>query len=116
MRIMRVLAMLNGNLADPDQPQIRIDDFGLTRGDGIFETVLVVNGQARELGPHLDRLARSAALLDLPAPDRVAWQRCVQLVLDNWTGDPDMALKLVHTRGIEGNGGTPTGFALRANI
>src|SRR5687767_4609092 len=42
---MRVLALLDGTLADPDAPLIRVDDLGLMRGDGIFETVLVVNGR-----------------------------------------------------------------------
>lgn len=112
---MRVLAMLDGTLADPDQPHIRVDDLGLTRGDGVFETILVVDGRPRELGPHVDRLARSAAMLDLPEPDRVAWDRCVRLVLDNWTGSTDMALKLVYTRGVEG-ADAPTGFAIGMDI
>jgi 4-amino-4-deoxychorismate lyase len=113
---MRVLAMLNGTLADPDQPQLRVDDLGVMRGDGIFETVLVVDGRPRELDPHLDRLARSAAMLDLPAPDRAAWHACVQQVLDKWPSGVEMALKLVYTRGIEGGDGTPTGFALGMEI
>jgi 4-amino-4-deoxychorismate lyase len=112
---MRVLAMLDGTLADPDQPHIRVDDLGLTRGDGIFETILVVDGRPRELGPHLDRMARSAAMLDLPEPDRAAWERCVALVLDNWSGSPELALKLVYTRGVEGTD-VPTGFALGMDI
>ncbi len=109
---MRVLAMLDGTLADADAPLIRVDDLGLMRGDGVFETVLVVDGKPRELGPHLDRLARSAAMLGLPAPDRAAWERCVALVLANWTGGEEMALKLVYTRGPEFGDGSPTGFAL----
>ena len=113
---MRVLAMLDGTLADPDRPQIRVDDLGLVRGDGIFETILVHAGKPREMGPHLDRLARSAAMLDLPAPDRAAWERCAQLVLDNWTGGDELALKLVYTRGLDGGDGTPTGFALGMDI
>ncbi|HEY0808294.1 MAG TPA: aminodeoxychorismate lyase [Pseudonocardiaceae bacterium] len=113
---MRVLAMLDGTLADPEQPQIRVDDLGILRGDGVFETILVNAGRPRELGPHLDRLARSAAMLDLPAPDRAAWQRCLELVLDNWTGGDELALKLVHTRGIDGGDGTPTGYALAMDI
>jgi 4-amino-4-deoxychorismate lyase len=113
---MRVLAMLNGTLADPDQPQLRVDDLGLLRGDGVFETVLVVDGQPRELDPHLDRLARSAAMLELPVPDRDAWLSCVRQVLDNWTGASEMALKLLYTRGIEGGDGTPTGFAMGMDI
>jgi 4-amino-4-deoxychorismate lyase len=113
---MRVLAMLNGTLADPDRPQVRVDDLGLMRGDGVFETILVTSGQPREMGPHLDRLARSAAMLDLPAPDRDAWTACARLVLDNWTGGDELALKLVYTRGIDGGDGTPTGFALAMDI
>ncbi|WP_158847045.1 aminodeoxychorismate lyase [Saccharothrix deserti] len=113
---MRVLALLDGTLADPDAPLIRVDDFGLMRGDGIFETILVVDGKPRELGPHLDRLARSAAMLDLPEPDRAAFERAVDLVLDNWTGGAEIALKLVYTRGVEGGDGTPTGFALGMDI
>lgn len=113
---MRVLALLDGTLADPDAPLIRVDDLGLLRGDGIFETILVVDGKPRELGPHLDRLARSATMMDLPAPDRAAFERAVQLVLDNWTGGAEIALKLVCTRGVEGGDGTPTGFAMGMEI
>jgi 4-amino-4-deoxychorismate lyase len=109
---MRVLAMLDGTLADPSKPLIRVDDLGITRGDGVFETILVVDGKPRELGPHLDRLAHSAAMLQLPAPDRPAWERCVELVVANWQGGPEMALKLVYTRGPEFGDGTPTGYAM----
>lgn len=108
---MRVLVFLDGSVADPDVPQVRVDDQGLMRGDGIFETILVVDGKPRELGLHLDRLARSAAMLDLPEPDRAAWERVIGQVIDRWRGDQEMALKLVYTRGVEGAGG-PTGFAL----
>lgn len=113
---MRVLAMLDGTVADPDRPVIHVDDLGLLRGDGIFETILVVDRQPRELGPHLDRLARSAAMLDLPAPDRDAFENAIKVVLDNWPADLEMALKLVFTRGVEGAVGAPTGFALGQEI
>jgi 4-amino-4-deoxychorismate lyase len=109
---MRVLAMLDGTLVDPTTPVIRVDDLGLTRGDGVFETILVVDGKPRELGPHLDRLARSAAMLQLPEPDRAAWERCVEVVVANWQGGAEMALKLVYTRGPEFGDGTPTGYAM----
>ncbi|MDQ3788031.1 MAG: aminodeoxychorismate lyase [Actinomycetota bacterium] len=109
---MRVLAMLDGTITDPESPVLRVDDLGVTRGDGVFETILVVDGKPRELGPHLDRLARSAAMLQLPEPDRAAWERCVQAVLDNWQGPSEMALKLVYTRGPEFGDGTPTGYAM----
>jgi 4-amino-4-deoxychorismate lyase len=112
---MRVLAMLDGTIADIDQPQLTVDDLGLLRGDGVFETILVVDGKPRELGPHLDRLARSAAMLELPAPDRAAWERCVDVVLDAWEGGPEFALRLIYTRGRE-TGGAPTAFAMAGPI
>ncbi|MEV4311817.1 aminodeoxychorismate lyase [Actinocrispum sp. NPDC049592] len=113
---MRVLAFLDGTLANPDAPHIRVDDLGLMRGDGIFETILVVDGKPREQGPHFDRLVRSAAMLDLPTPDRAGFERATQSVLDNWTGGSEMALKWVYTRGVEGGDGTPTAFALGMEI
>lgn len=113
---MPVLALLDGTIADPTQPLIRVDDLGLMRGDGIFETVLVVDGKPRELGPHFDRLVRSAAMLDMPEPSRADFDRATQAVLDNWTGGSEIALKWVYTRGIEGGDGTPTGFALGLEI
>ncbi|HEX7301405.1 aminodeoxychorismate lyase [Lentzea sp.] len=113
---MRVLALLDGTLADPDSPQIRVDDLGLMRGDGVFETILVVGGKPRELTPHLDRLDRSAAMLDMLPPPRAEFERAVELVLGNWEGSGEFALKLVYTRGVEGGDGTPTGFALGMEI
>jgi 4-amino-4-deoxychorismate lyase len=114
---MRVLVFLDGTLADPDTAQIKVDDLGLTRGDGVFETILVVGGKPRELRPHLDRLARSAAMLDLPEPDLAAWERAVSLVLEHWTGSPEMVLKLVYTRGSDGDpAAVPTGFALGSEV
>src|SRR5689334_21277696 len=98
---MRVLPFLDGTLPDPDAPHLRVDDLGVLRGDGVFETILVVDGKPRELGPHLDRLDRSVAMLELPEPDRSGWERAVDAVINNWTGGRDMALKLVLTRGPE---------------
>ncbi|GHF56989.1 4-amino-4-deoxychorismate lyase [Amycolatopsis bartoniae] len=114
---MRVLAFLDGTLANPEDPHIRVDDLSVQRGDGIFETVLVVGGEPRELRPHLDRLARSASMLDLPEPDDEAWQRTVRLVLDQWPSETECALKLVYTRGVDGTPDpTPTAFVLASPI
>ncbi|WP_156754515.1 aminodeoxychorismate lyase [Actinokineospora pegani] len=109
---MRVLALLDGTLLDPDGCHIRVDDLGLLRGDGVFETVLVVDGRPRELGPHLRRLARSARMLDLPAPDLAAWERTCGLVVDEWPAAGEMALKLVYTRGPEFGDGSTTAYVL----
>ncbi|HET6285347.1 MAG TPA: aminodeoxychorismate lyase [Amycolatopsis sp.] len=114
---MRVLAFLDGTLADPEAAHLRVDDLGLLRGDGVFETILVVDGRPRELRPHLERLARSAAMLDLPQPDLADWERAARAVIDNWSGPAEIALKLVYTRGIDGDPeAKPFGFALGVEI
>jgi len=67
-------AWLDGHLLDdPTSPALRVDDHGFTVGDGVFETVKVVEGTPFALTRHLDRLARSAAGMGLPAvqPDEV---------------------------------------------
>ncbi|SHE52831.1 aminodeoxychorismate lyase [Streptoalloteichus hindustanus] len=109
---MRVLAGLDGSLLDPEAPLLRADDLGALRGDGVFETVLVVDGRPRELEPHLGRFARSAAMLDLPEPDLDAWRRCVRAVIDAWPVGEEMALKLVYTRGPEFGDGSTTAYAM----
>ncbi|MDV6012458.1 aminodeoxychorismate lyase [Haloechinothrix sp. LS1_15] len=114
---MRVLVYLDGSLAEPDTPQLRVDDLGLMRGDGVFETILVAGGHARELDKHLDRLERSAAMLDMPPPDRAGWQRAVTTAIREWPSNEEMALKLVYTRGIDGDEeAEPTAFALGMEV
>lgn len=114
---MHVLAFLDGALADATRPHLQVTDLGLLRGDGVFETVLVADGKPRELGPHLDRLARSAAMLDLPELDRAAWERVTRLVISKWPDSSEIALKLVYTRGVDGDTAAgPTGFALGTQV
>ena len=57
-----------GQWGRPDQLSLPLDDRGLTLADGLFETVLVEQGQARLLDAHLERWHRSAALLGMEVP------------------------------------------------
>ncbi|SDJ84864.1 4-amino-4-deoxychorismate lyase [Actinopolyspora mzabensis] len=109
---MRILALLDGTLADPEVPLLRSDDLGVQRGDGIFETILAVDGDPREIEAHLDRLERSARLMELGLPEREHWYRAVRSVLAEWPwgSEPESAIKLVCTRGLDGGDGTPTAF------
>lgn len=97
---------------DPAEPVIPVTDLGVTRGDGIFETIAVRGGVLQALGPHLDRFERSAAMLDLPVPNRVHWTEAIEAAAAAIPEDPRPgAVKFVMTRGIEG-GSHPTGWAL----
>jgi branched-chain amino acid aminotransferase len=61
---MRVWA--NGRvLNDPNEAAVSATDHGFTVGDGVFESIKVVEGVPFALSRHLERLARSAAGLGL---------------------------------------------------
>ncbi|HKU02920.1 MAG TPA: aminodeoxychorismate lyase [Arthrobacter sp.] len=117
-----VLAFLDpaypdGRVADASKPQLLVTDLGVTRGDGVFETMLAVGGTVRKMQAHLDRLAGSAAALDLDIPDQEAWRRVIAAAvarhrLENPPADPaadELVVKLVVTRGVEG-APTPTAW------
>ncbi len=75
-------AWINGRLlSDPATPAVRVDDHGLTVGDGVFESVKVVDGRPFALTRHLSRLAASAAGLGLPPVDPDVVRRAVAAVL-----------------------------------
>jgi 4-amino-4-deoxychorismate lyase len=107
----RVAALLGGDVVDASLPLLRADDLGLLRGDGCFEATLVRDGAPVWLDAHLDRLALSAARLDLPRPDPDAWRDAVGKVVAAWDHPGEAMLRLLYTRGPEG-GGPPTGYAL----
>lgn len=98
---------------DPSSPVLNVLDLGATRGDGVFETLGVGGGRAQALEPHLARLARSAAMLELPAPDDTAWRAATIAVAERLADHREAFVKLVYTRGIEGTG-RPTGWVLGA--
>lgn len=59
---------LDGALESADAARISVLDGGLTVGTGVFETMKVVDGVPFALTRHLQRLARSAAALDIAVP------------------------------------------------
>jgi 4-amino-4-deoxychorismate lyase len=95
---------------EPDAPIVQALDFGVTRGDGVFETISVGAGRAQAFEPHLARLQRSAAMLELPAPDLAAWRDAVIAIVQRIDPVPEAFVKLVLTRGVEGGSGAPTGW------
>ncbi|MDF9715336.1 aminodeoxychorismate lyase [Nocardioides sp. ChNu-153] len=68
-------------LSDPDEPVVRATDHGLTVGDGVFESVKVVDGRPFALTRHLERLERSAAGIGLGGVDVAAVKEGVGAVL-----------------------------------
>lgn len=76
-------------------------DRGLAYGDGLFETIAMVDGRVLALDQHLERFERDAARLGLRAPSRAS-------VLDDirrlTNGRDRGVLKVILTRGSGGRG------------
>jgi branched-chain amino acid aminotransferase/4-amino-4-deoxychorismate lyase len=81
---------------------VPFDDRGLTLGDGLFETLLAVDGRLRDADAHLARLAAGCAALGLPAPDAAA---ALALMRDAVAGSAGRrAVRLTLTAGSGGRG------------
>jgi 4-amino-4-deoxychorismate lyase len=107
------LAVLGHGLVDPTQPWLRADDEAVLRGRAAFETLRVYAGRPFRLAVHLERLERSAEVLELVAPDSAGLAGLVDLALAH-VGAADAVLRLVWTPGAAG--GPPTGFALVTDL
>ncbi|GAA1698445.1 aminodeoxychorismate lyase [Fodinicola feengrottensis] len=101
-------------VADRSAPLLRADDLGVLRGDGIFETMHVVDGVVFGIAAHLDRMARSATLMELTPPARDMLERLVAAAAEAshqaWPAGCEGALRISVTRGVE-PGGPLTVFA-----
>lgn len=98
-------------LPDPTAPAVAVLDHGLTVGDGVFETLKVVDGLPFALDHHLHRLARSAGGLGLPGVDEETVRRGVREVLGSPAPLARLRITVTSGPGPLGSGrgaGTPT--------
>ncbi len=108
-----VIVTLDGEAHPAETPLLHADDLAVVRGDGVFETLLVRDGAACLVESHLQRLAQSARLIDLPAPDLPSWRRAIGVATQRWveqTAD-EGAMRLIYSRGREG-GTAPTAYVM----
>lgn len=80
---------------------IGVADRGLQYGDGLFETLAVVRGQALCLDRHLARLASGCRSLEIPSPDEAAFREDLSTVSK---GIARGVVKIIVTRGISARG------------
>lgn len=86
----------NGEFAS-DRISLDAADRGLTLGDGIFETIAVLNSKPVWLSEHLKRMSRSAGELGIGF-DEVALRSAIAKVLEK-SKDGEEVLRLTLTRG-----------------
>ena len=110
----RVLAVeATGPGASPGQgPALSPVDLALLRGEAAFETMRVYGGRPFRLDAHLDRLAISAAGLDLALPHGLE-ELAARAVASAAVGDG--VLRLICTRGVEGDFES-TAFAIVSEV
>jgi branched-chain amino acid aminotransferase len=90
---------LDGDLVPEAEAGISPFDHGLLVGDGVFETCMVIGGQAFALSRHLDRLDRSAKGLGLELPGHLQLRRAVAATIDANGAEAVGRLRIVVTGG-----------------
>jgi 4-amino-4-deoxychorismate lyase len=90
------VAVAGRGLVDPHTPVFAADDEALLRGRAVFETTRVYDGRPFRLEAHIERLARSAARVRLPAPDP---DECIRLAdgVVKAAGTGDLSLRFYWT-------------------
>lgn len=107
-------------LVEPARPALTVTELAATRGDGVFETVGLIDGHPLKPDRHFARFATSVRLLDLPPQDFAVWDAALHELAATIASSPVDAdaegwVKLVLSRGVEGQP-TPTGWAYGQNI
>lgn len=91
------LAVVNGQLCLARDAQIPATDDGLLRGDGAYEVIRIYEGYPFALAAHIDRLARSCAILRLQCPRALLADEVGRLLRE--CGPKSCDLRIVLTRG-----------------
>lgn len=108
--LLDVLGAPTPTFKDPNVAFLHVDDLAAVRGDGVFETLMLRGGEVKNLDLHFDRFLNSAAMLDMPAPDRDTWLQATELIaqraleLSPIGREQEAALRWVYSRGREGQG------------
>lgn len=90
---------INGVMVEREEALVSAFDHGMTVGDGVFETVKVVDGVPFALSRHLRRFTASASGLGLPVPDLGLVRHAVEDTLhENETSKP-LRLRITYTGG-----------------
>ena len=114
--VWQVAVWINGEILPDNEARISVFDHGLVVGDGVFETIKVVDGQPFALTRHLARLARSAEGLGLPEPDLDHIRAGALAVIEASPQLPLARMRVTVTAGISPLGSERAASALSAIV
>lgn len=81
-------------------PEVPANDRGLLLGDGLFETVLAVDGALQAFEAHLERMVRGCAVIGIQPPDPIAARAAAEQALaDGGLASGRAAVRLTLTAG-----------------
>lgn len=102
-----MLVFLNGQFVPEERAVVSVFDRAYLYGDGLFETICVLNGQPFRWHQHLKRLAQGAAFLKIQLPYPVESLRgfAGELIARNQMADA--LLRLTLSRGVGPRGFSP---------
>ena len=89
--------MINGIVT----ADVNVMDRGFQYGDGLFETMKVVNRKIPLWQKHWQRLTKGCDILSIPLPDKSALEKDIEKIINDAS---KAVLKLMVTRGIGGRG------------
>ncbi|GAB4447617.1 MAG: branched-chain-amino-acid transaminase [Anaerolineae bacterium] len=102
-----LVCYVNGQYLPLKEAGLPVQDLAILRGYGVFDFLRTYNGQPFRLAEHLQRLARSAALIELELPwslaeiEQIVRQTLARNVL------PEANIRIVVTGGVSANSVTP---------
>ena len=96
---MKLTACLNGRFVPLENAFVHIEDRGFQFADGVYEVVACIHGHFLDMAPHLDRLERSCAAIELSLP--CTRERLESLIEETWRRNPfdDAMVYIQITRG-----------------
>lgn len=100
------LCYQDGRFLDEGESTISPRDVGFTVGDGLFETLLAIEGRPVDPESHLDRLEEGLEILEIELPET---RREVESALTRIAGEgprPRARVRLSVSRGVPGEGPT----------
>src|ERR1700719_42406 len=94
-----MLVFLNGHFLPEAQAVVPVNDRGFLLGDGLFETMRVVNGRPFRMAQHFERLTRGTGFFKIKTPftPKELEEFAVQLIEQNQM--PDSIWRVTLTRG-----------------
>ncbi|MDQ6986934.1 MAG: D-amino acid aminotransferase [Mariprofundaceae bacterium] len=95
----KLTAYVNSDFVALEDATVHIEDRGFQFADGVYEVVACIHGNFLDLGPHLDRLQRSCAAIDVAMP--CSRTQLEKLIGETWQRNPfdDAMIYIQITRG-----------------